>query len=113
MRQRFAKTGVRMIAALLWLFNTVVQLMIFLIFARVIMSWLVAFNVVNPRNQLVWQIDRALHALTDPILKPIDRIIPSIGGLSISPIIAALLLGFIQQLVNRLVISWVYGGSPF
>src|SRR5580704_16572525 len=113
MRQRFARTGVRMIAALLWLFNTVVQLMIFLIFAMVIMSWLVAFNVVNPRNQLVWQIDRALHALTDPILKPIQRIIPSIGGLDISPIIAALLLGFIQQLVNRLVISWVYGGSPF
>jgi YggT family protein len=111
MRQRFGKTGVRMIAALLWLFNTVVQLLIFLIFAVVIMSWLVAFNVVNPRNRLVWQIDRALHALTDPILAPIRRIIPAIGGLDISPLVAALLLGFIQQLVNRLVINLVYGGS--
>jgi len=113
MRQRFGKTGVRMIAALLWLFNTVVQLMIFLIFAMVIMSWLVAFNVVNPRNRLVWQIDRGLRALTDPILMPIRRIIPSFGGLDISPIVAALLLGFIQQLVNRLVINLVYGGSIF
>jgi YggT family protein len=102
-----------MIAALLWLFNTVVQLMIFLIFAMVIMSWLVAFNVVNPRNQLVAQIDRGLHALTSPILGPIRRIIPPLGGLDISPIIAALLLGFIQQLVNRLVVSLVYGGGIF
>jgi YggT family protein len=101
-----------MIAALLWLFNTVVQLMIFLIFAMVIMSWLVAFNVVNPRNQLVAQIDRGLHALTNPILMPLRRLVPAIGGLDITPIIAVLLLGFIQRLVDGVVISLV-SGSPF
>ncbi|HLK25839.1 MAG TPA: YggT family protein [Caulobacteraceae bacterium] len=102
-----------MLAALLWLFNTVIQLMIFLIFAVVIMSWLVAFRVLNPHNRLVWQIDRGLRALTDPVLGPIRRLLPSLGGLDISPLVAALLLGFIQQLVNRMAYNWAAGGNPF
>ena len=102
-----------MVVALLWLFNTVVQLLIFLIFAVVIMSWLVAFRVVNPHNQFVSQVDRGLRALTNPILGPIRRLIPAIGGFDISPVVAVLLLGFIQQLVNRMVVAWVYGGNPF
>jgi len=97
-----------MIGALLWLFNTVVDLIIFLIFAMVIMSWLVAFNVVNPRNRLVSQIERSLRALTDPILWPVRRIVPTLGGLDISPLIVLLLLEFIRRLVNSLVL----GGSP-
>ena len=97
-----------MIGALLWLFNTVIDLIIFLIFAMVIMSWLVAFNVVNPRNRLVSQIERSLRALTDPILWPVRRIVPTLGGLDISPLIVLLLLEFIRRLVNSLVL----GGSP-
>ena len=98
-----------MIGALLWLFNTVIDLVIFLIFAMVIMSWLLAFRVVNPHNQLVNQIERGLKALTDPILVPIRRIIPTLGGLDISPLIAALVLEFIRRLVNGVAL----GGSLF
>ena len=98
-----------MIGALLWLFNTVIDLVIFLIFAMVIMSWLLAFRVVNPNNQLVNQIERGLKALTDPILMPIRRIIPTLGGLDISPLIAALALEFIRRLVNGVAL----GGSLF
>jgi YggT family protein len=96
-----------MIPTLLWLFNTLITLYIWVIIAMVIMSWLTAFNVLNPRSPFVAQIDRALYALTNPVFGPVRRIIPSIGGLDISPIIVLLLLEGIQRLVN----SWVLSGS--
>src|SRR5580693_9544201 len=97
----------RMIIPLLWLFNTLIDLYIWVIIAMVIMSWLTAFNVLNPRSPFVAQIDRALYALTNPVFGPVRRIIPSIGGLDISPIIVLLLLETIQHLVN----SWALSGS--
>jgi YggT family protein len=96
-----------MIPTLLWLFNTLIDLYIWVIIAMVIMSWLTAFNVLNPRSPFVAQIDRALYALTNPVFGPVRRIIPSIGGLDISPIIVLLLLEALQRLVN----SWVLSGS--
>ena len=96
-----------MIPTMLWLFNTLITLYIWVIIAMVIMSWLTAFNVLNPRSPFVAQIDRALYALTNPVFGPVRRIIPSIGGLDISPIIVLLLLEGIQRLVN----SWVLSGS--
>jgi len=98
-----------MIPTLLWLFNTLIELYIWVIIAMVIMSWLTAFNVLNPRSPFVNQVDRALFAITNPVMGPVRRIIPSIGGLDISPIIVVLLLGFIQRLVNSLVL----GGGLF
>jgi YggT family protein len=100
-----------MIVALLWLFNTVVTLYIWVILAMVIMSWLTAFNVVNARNPFVAQVDHALQALTNPVMGPVRRIIPAIGGLDISPIVVVLLLGFVQRLVNSLVYQLANGGS--
>jgi YggT family protein len=96
-----------MIPTLLWLFNTLIDLYIWVIIAMVIMSWLTAFNVLNPRSPFVAQVERALYALTNPVFGPVRRIIPSIGGLDISPIIVLLLLEAIQRLVN----SWVLSGS--
>ena len=96
-----------MIPTLLWLFNTLIDLYIWVIIAMVIMSWLTAFNVLNPRSPFVAQVDRALYALTNPVLGPVRRIIPSIGGLDISPIFVLLLLEALQRLVN----SWVLSGS--
>ncbi|QUD87697.1 YggT family protein [Phenylobacterium montanum] len=97
-----------MIDAVLWLFNAVVGLYIFVVFVAVIMSWLTAFNIVNPRSPIVMQIERILYALTDPALRPIRRVIPSLGGLDISPIILLLLLEFIQRLVNNLLLGRVF-----
>ena len=96
-----------MIPTLLWLFNTLIDLYIWVIIAMVIMSWLTAFNVLNPRSPFVAQVDRALYAITNPVFGPVRRIIPSIGGLDISPIIVLLLLEALQRLVN----SWVLSGS--
>jgi YggT family protein len=102
-----------MIVAALWLFDTVIGLYIFVIFAMVIMSWLVQFNVVNPHNPFVRQVEHMLFALTNPVLGPIRRMIPSLGGLDISPIVVVLALGFIQRVVHALVYSAVYGQNPF
>jgi YggT family protein len=92
-----------MIDVVLWLFDTAIDLYIFVVFVTVIMSWLTAFNIVNPRSPVVMQVERILHALTDPALRPIRRVIPSLGGLDISPIILFLLLGFVRRLVDNVV----------
>jgi YggT family protein len=97
-----------MIPTLLWLFNTLIDLYTWVIILMVIMSWLTAFNVLNPRSPFVAQVDRALYAITNPVMGPIRRIIPSIGGLDISPLIVLLLLKALQIFVN----SWAQTGNP-
>lgn len=92
-----------MTSALLWLFNTVVFLYIVALLAMVIMSWLTAFKVLDPQNAVVEQVDRGLYGLTDPVVNPVRRLVPSIGGLDFGPIIVVLLLAFVQVLVNNLV----------
>jgi YggT family protein len=97
-----------MIGALLWLFNTVIDLYIFVIIAWIVMSWLIALNVVNTANPFVGQVDRALDALTAPVLRPIRRVIPIIGGFDLSALVLVILLGFIQRLVNNLLLGSVF-----
>lgn len=87
-------------SAIVWLFNTIIGLLIFLIFLRAIVGWLVQFDIINTRNRFVGQILMMLERLTDPILNPISRLVPSIGGLDISPIIAWLALSVIRILFN-------------
>jgi YggT family protein len=94
-----------MISAALWLFNNVIDLYLFIVLAAIILSWLIAFNVVNTRHPLVYQINRVLIALTEPVLRPIRRVIPAVGGMDFSPIVLFLVLGFIQRLVNNIVIT--------
>ena len=67
-----------------------------IIIASAIFSWLYAFNVVNPRNQLVAAIGTSLFRLTEPALRPIRRFLPDLGGIDISPIILLLLLTFVD-----------------
>ena len=70
-----------------------------LIIASAIFSWLYAFNVVNPRNQVVMTVANALFRITEPALRPIRRFLPDLGGIDISPIILLLLLFFIRQFI--------------
>jgi YggT family protein len=83
----------------LWLISTLIQLYIWILIASAVLSWLVAFNVVNPHNNVVRTIGEALYRLTEPALRPIRQIIPSIGGLDISPVILIILLLFLQRLL--------------
>jgi YggT family protein len=64
-----------------------------------VFSWLYAFNVVNSRNQLVASIGNMLFQLTEPVLRPIRRVMPDLGNVDISPIVAALGIYFLQQLL--------------
>jgi len=82
------------------LFNAIIQIYIWIIIAMVVMSWLVGFNVVNMQNDFVRQVRYALYRLTEPLLGPIRRILPDLGGLDISPMVLLLALWFLQQLVN-------------
>jgi len=75
------------------------QLYTYLIIASAILSWLVAFNVVNTRNDFVRSIWNFLDAVTEPVLRPIRNILPNLGGVDISPIILILLIIFIQNLI--------------
>jgi YggT family protein len=92
-----------MIGALTYVVLVVLQLYTYVIIAAVIASWLVGFGVVNTYNQFARMVLRALHALTEPVFSPIRRIIPPIGGLDLSPMIALLLIIFLQR--------WIIGGT--
>jgi YggT family protein len=70
-----------------------------IIIAMVVMSWLVAFNIVNPTNNFVRQIRYALYRLTEPLLGPIRRFMPDLGGIDISPVILLIALWFVSNSV--------------
>lgn len=90
----------RMIASFLhFILNGLIELMIWAIIISAIMSWLTAFNVINLRNSAVAGVQRVLETLTAPVLAPLQRIIPPIGGLDITPIFALLILQGIQRYV--------------
>ena len=78
------------------------QLYFYVIIASAIFSWLYAFNVINPRNQVVGMIGQALYALTEPVYRPIRSILPSLGGLDLSPIVVILILILVQNLITNL-----------
>jgi len=68
-----------------------------ILIASAIFSWLYAFNVVNPRNQFVGTIGNFLFRATEPVLAPIRRLLPDLGGIDISPIIVLLIIFFLRQ----------------
>ena len=70
-----------------------------LIIVSAVLSWLLAFNVINFHNEFVRTVYNGLNALTEPLLRPIRRILPNLGGIDISPIIALLIILFAEQLI--------------
>src|SRR6266511_3754750 len=79
--------------------SLLLTLYIYILVAAAVMSWLVAFNVVNPRNQFVSMVGEFLYRITEPVLRPIRNVLPNMGGLDISPIIVILLIWFIQIVI--------------
>lgn len=80
-----------------FILNALLQLLVFALIANAILSWLVAFDVINLRNQFVYNVARFLDAVSRPVLAPFQRIIPNLGGVDISPIIAILVISGIQN----------------
>ena len=84
---------------LLGFISMLINWYIYIIFAAVIMGWLLAFNVVNGRNPMVQQIWYLLNAVTEPVLAPIRRMLPNFGAIDVSPIVLLFGLIFIQSVI--------------
>lgn len=78
----------------------VLEIYKWVVIAAVIVSWLTAFNVINQYNNFVRSLLRILYALTEPVFRPIRKIIPPIGGLDLSPIIVFLIIWFLQYTIQ-------------
>lgn len=86
------------------LFNTVISIFIWLLIASVIMSWLIAFNVLSTGNPIVYQIRDFLYRITEPLLRPIRNLLPNLGGIDISPVVLILALYFVRDLAFELMV---------
>ncbi len=84
---------------LLSFISYLLQLYVYVLIASAVLSWLIAFNVVNTRNQFVAAVAEFLYKITEPVLRPIRNMMPNLGGLDISPIIIILIIIFIQSVV--------------
>ncbi len=86
----------------------VLQIYIWLLIAAAVLSWLVAFNVVNTRNQVVHMIGDMLYRLTEPLLRPIRQMLPNLGGIDVSPVILILLILFLENVIVRYIYPNVF-----
>ena len=93
--------------ALFLVIDLALQIYIWFVIAAVIMSWLIAFNVVNTRNQFVAMVADFLFRITEPALRPIRRFMPNLGGIDISPIILFLIIIFIRYVIAFYIIPYV------
>jgi YggT family protein len=91
--------------ALLAFIGGVINLYIWVVIIGAVLSWLIAFDVVNRRNRAVFTIADALYRLTEPALRPIRKVLPDLGGLDISPVILILGLIFIKDVV---IFDWLW-----
>ena len=93
--------------AIIKLLLTVIDLYMIVIFAWVISSWLVSFGIMNLRNPFMRNVVSILETLVEPVVRPIRKIIPAMGGLDLSPIVVLIGLGFIRNVV----VSYAATGS--
>jgi YggT family protein len=97
------------VRAFLFLFDNLIGLIILIVIINAIISWLVAFDVINLRNPTMYRIVRTLDAITEPMLRPLRRFLPNLGGIDISPIILWLLLTATKIIVDGLLAPYAYG----
>ena len=94
--------------AIFYLVLQILKLYSYVVIANVIISWLVAFNVLNTQNRFVFSILELTYRLTDPILYRIRRFLPNFGSLDISPIILLLLIWFIEMCMKLYVAPLIF-----
>ncbi|MCP4385229.1 MAG: YggT family protein [Hyphomicrobiales bacterium] len=85
--------------ALLNFISWLLGLYVYVLIASAVLSWLIAFNVVNTGNQFVSAFVQFLYVVTEPVLRPIRNILPNFGGIDISPVVVILIIIFIQSVV--------------
>jgi YggT family protein len=93
--------------ALLDVILIALNIYMWIVIAAVILSWLVAFNVVNTRNPFVANVAEFLYRITEPVLRPIRNFLPNLGGIDISPIILFLIIILIQRVIEYYIYPYV------
>ena len=83
--------------AIFYLILQILKLYSYVVITNVIISWLIAFNILNTQNRFVYSILELSYRLTDPILNKIRRFLPNLGSLDISPVILLLLIWFVEM----------------
>jgi YggT family protein len=94
--------------SVLYIILLVLDIYIWLLIAAAILSWLVAFNVVNSRNQFVAMIGDFLYRITEPVLRPIRNVLPGLGGIDVSPVVLILIIILIKDVIVRYVYPAVF-----
>jgi YggT family protein len=90
---------------ILQVLNVALGLYMWVLIIMVILSWLVAFNIINTHNQFVRAIGNALHQLTEPLLRRIRRFVPNMGGLDLSPLALMLLILLVRLIIGRVIVQ--------
>jgi YggT family protein len=94
--------------SILYVILLILDLYIWILIAAAILSWLVAFNVVNARNQFVAMAGDFLYRITEPVLRPLRNLLPNLGGLDLSPVIVILIIILIKDIIVRYIYPAVF-----
>ncbi len=94
--------------AIFYLILQILKLYSYIVIANVIVSWLVAFNVLNTQNRFVYSILELTYRLTDPILNKIRHFLPNLGSLDISPVILLLLIWFVEMCMKLYIAPMIF-----
>jgi YggT family protein len=94
--------------AIFYLLLQILKLYSYVVIANVVVSWLIAFNILNTQNRFVYSILELSYRLTDPILNRIRRFLPNLGSLDISPIILLLLIWFIEMCMKLYIAPMIF-----
>lgn len=99
--------------ALFWLLDTAISLYVWALIISAVLSLLIAFNILDTRNRLVWTIADFFYRITEPALRPIRRFLPNLGGIDISPVILILLLQALRILLQEVYVALLRSGVGF
>ena len=94
--------------AIFYLILQILKLYSYVVIANVVVSWLIAFNILNTQNRFVYSILEFSYRLTDPILNKIRHFLPNLGSLDISPIILLLLIWFIEMCMKLYIAPMIF-----
>jgi YggT family protein len=94
--------------ALFLVIDLALQLYVWILIAAAVLSWLVAFNVVNTRNPVVASVGEFLYRITEPVLRPIRNAMPNLGGIDVSPVILILIIIFIRYVIALYILPNVF-----
>lgn len=96
--------GTAILSAILEVTYAILDFYIWVLIIGAVLSWLVAFNIINTRNRLVQVVGDFIFRITEPLLHPIRRMLPAMGGLDLSPLVLIFIIYFLQSFIRHLVL---------